>query len=127
MGQDQCLRFSNVKFHDLHLSHHNPNQCYRLEAECLGSCLSEKAFRVLIDRLNMSQQCAQVAKKASGILACIRNIVASRTRKIIALLYLAPQVLCPVLGPLEQERHYGAGVSPEKGNEADGGSGAQVL
>ena len=59
-------------------------------AVLLKSYSEEKDLGVLVNFwMNMSQQCVQVAKKANGILTCIRNSVTSGIREVTIPLYSA--------------------------------------
>lgn len=57
---------------------------YMLGADRLESSFAEKNLRILVDKLNLSQQCALVANKATIILCCIGR---SRSREIVLPLY----------------------------------------
>ena len=68
------MRFNKSKYKVLHLGRNNCMHQYRLGTDMLEMSSAETDLDVLVgNRLAMSQQCAGVAQKASGILGCIKK------------------------------------------------------
>ena len=77
------MKFNNCKCRILHLETHNLMHQYRLGVHLLEGSSAEKDLRVLVDsKLPMGQQCACVARKASGILGSVGRRRASRSREV---------------------------------------------
>jgi len=87
--QRNLVKINKSKYRVLHLGRNNPMQQYRLGVDLLERRSVERDLGLLVDKLTMSQQCVLVAKKANGILGCIKKSVDSKMQEVLFPIYSA--------------------------------------
>ncbi|GAB0179918.1 mitochondrial enolase superfamily member 1 [Grus japonensis] len=79
------MKFNKDKCKVLHLGKHNPGVQHRLGFIWLGSNSVERDLGILVDnKLNMSEQCAAVAKKANRMLAASTRTSPAEIKKSLS-------------------------------------------
>ncbi|RMB97137.1 hypothetical protein DUI87_26421 [Hirundo rustica rustica] len=91
-AESNKMKFNMSKYRVLdtwHFGRNNPLQHYRLGKVRLDSAQEERDLGVLVPAAEHEPAVCPGAKRANGILAWIRNSVASRSREVILPLYSA--------------------------------------
>ncbi|PKU47474.1 rna-directed dna polymerase from mobile element jockey-like [Limosa lapponica baueri] len=122
-------KFNKGKCKVLHLGKHDPGVQHRLGSTRLGS--SSVDLGVLVDKqLNMSEQCAAVAKKANRMLGCINKGITSTDKEVIIPLSACQathEIPCSVLVRVIQKRCEQAAEGPDKGHQDDQRTGKPAI
>lgn len=93
---------------------------HTLGTNSLESSFVEKALGILVDKMNMNQQCTFTGKKANTILGYIRKSIATRLREVIfpvnSVLARPHLECCGLCSPgLPSTRYVLTGARPEQG------------
>uniref|UniRef100_A0A674JN28 Reverse transcriptase domain-containing protein n=1 Tax=Terrapene triunguis TaxID=2587831 RepID=A0A674JN28_9SAUR len=116
------MKFNKDKCKVLHLRRKNQFHTYRMGRDCLGRSTAERDLGVIVDhKLNMSQQCDAVAKKANMILGCCSEaawLPAAPERGESLWMPKWAEPLEPAPAPQRSKRRTGSIKAASQGSEA---------